>query len=208
MQPGRLAVFSTVVRAGSPHGGATLTSGAGPVPSARRHILLELQWQGWDGRFRHVVVSSKGVRRALGASATVALLAVVALAAVSVGSSHGLASFEVDEVLAESRELTARQAELRERAFDLAEQLQRQIGQARVTLGATGSHGESWGGPCPDPPARDAADDTVMTWLETQGRRLAAFEDELRARRLEERRARASADPQGVGEASAVRHEG
>ncbi|MFI5168052.1 MAG: hypothetical protein ACHQQS_15700 [Thermoanaerobaculales bacterium] len=114
--------FSAVCRAAGASRAATRTD-PGALVGVKRHVLLELQWQGRGGQFRHVVLYRRGLRRVLGTSGIVVLSALAVIGAFSVGSNRALAHFSVDTILNENTELKARQDTLRGRAFELARAL-------------------------------------------------------------------------------------
>lgn len=168
----------------------------------KRHCLLELQWQGGNGKFRHVALSPRGLGWAMGTFGVVVLFVLAVVGAFSVGtnralahlsvagaspggSNRALAHFDVDTVLRENTELKARQDALRERAFDLAEQLYGRVEQGRRMLGTAGIPGHSRESQCPRPPGRDAGDDAILAWLSEQGTRLESIGNELTADRVE-----------------------
>ena len=178
--------FSAVVRAAT-------RADPGVRVGVKRRVLLELQWQGRGGRFRHLALSPPDVLRALGTFGLVASLALIVVGAYSVRSSRALAPSRVDTVLREHAELKAQRDALRERAYDLAEQLYWRVEQGRRMVRMADSPGQAWKGQCPRPPARGAGDAAVLDWLSEQGTRLEAIGDELAAGRVEMGVQRASA---------------
>lgn len=154
---------------------------------ARRHYLLELQWQGAGGRFRHIAINPPGWLPALGAAGSVVLLglALAAVGAFSAWPSEAVGLPGVNALARENAELLARQDALRERAFDLAEQLYLRVEKGRRMLWMAGTPGRAWENPCPRPPARDAGDEAILAWLSEQATRLEAVESELMERRAE-----------------------
>jgi hypothetical protein len=196
--------FSAVCRAAGASRAATR-----PDPGARvgekRRVLLELQWQGRGGKFRHVVVSRRGLRQVLGTSAMVALFALAVVGAFSVRSTRAMGHLGADTAMRESTELNVRHDALREEAFDLADQLYGRIEQGRRMLRMAGSPVHAWEGQCPRPPARDAGDDAILAWLSEQGTRLEAIGNELTAGRVEIGGKQASAPAPANGRTSPVR---
>ncbi len=149
----------------------------------KHHSFLELQWQGRGGKFRHLAITSLGARRVLGSVGIVALFAVVGV--FSVASGRNPARVGVDTLLRENTELKARQNALRERAFDLADELYARAEQGRrmARLGGTARH--AWEGRYPHPPARDAGNEAILAWLSEQGVRLEALGNDLAVGRAE-----------------------
>jgi len=151
----------------------------------KRRVLLELQWQGTGGRFRHIVLSPPGLLRTLGACGVVAVFALAVVGALFVVSSRALEQYGVDAVMRENTELKARQDALRERAFDLAEQLYWHFERERRMARLADTAGHAWVAECPRPPARDAGNDAILAWLSEQGTRLEALGNELTPGRVE-----------------------
>jgi hypothetical protein len=174
------AAFRT---AGEPPAAARTDPGA--RASVRRRVLLELQWQGRGGRFRHFVLRRPGLLRALGTVGVVAALALAVVVALPAGSKRALAPSDVATVLRENAVLKARHDALRERAFDLAEQLYGRVEQRRRLARLADAPGHTWMGQCPRPPSRDVGDEAILAWLSEQGTRLEAIGNELPASRVE-----------------------
>lgn len=129
----------------------------------------------------------------LGAFAIAALLAPAVAVVFSVRSSRALAHLDVDRMLRENAQLRARQDALRERAFDLAEQLYGRVERGRRMLRLTGTAQHASEGQCIRPLARDAGDEVLLAWLSEQGARLEAIGNELASTRAEIGVRRASA---------------
>ena len=178
MRGAEMGGFSAVCRAaGAPRASSQANPGA--RGGLKSKVLLELQWQGRGGKFRHLALSSLGLRRVLGTFGVVVLLA-LALAVVmtfSMRLNRVQAHFGVDAVLRENAELKVRQDVLRQRAFDLAEELYWRVGQGRRLAWMAHSTGNAWKGQCPRPPARDSGDEAILAWLSEQGVRLEALEN-------------------------------
>ena len=130
---------------------------------------LELQWQGRGGRFHHLAFSPRVLRRALG---TFGIVVVIVVGALSLASSRAPAPASIDSVLRENLELKARQDALRERAYDLAEQLYWHAEQELRIAGPADAPGDTRTDMCPRPPGRGASDEAILAWLSDQGVRL------------------------------------
>lgn len=183
------------------------TRTAPPARAGMRHRrLLELQWQGIDGRFRHLALGPPGWRRVAGAIAVVSLLALAVAGAFSAEPGRALARRGIDPVVRENAELRARQEALRERAFDLADLVDRSAEQGRriATLAGVPSHASET--PSAGPPADDAANEALLAWLSEQASRLDALGNELDAGRVETGVKQASL-PEPDGGASAPGHD-
>ncbi len=152
---------------------------------ARPAVLLELQWRGRSGRFRHLAVTPGGLRRVLATSGVVVLLALAVGGALSVRSDRFPSLLGHDPVARENSELKARHAALREQALDAAAQLDERIELGRRMLGAAETPGHAWEDQSLRLPAKDAGDDVVLAWISVQKTRLEALENELAARRVE-----------------------
>jgi hypothetical protein len=171
--------------AGAPRPASPTDPGA--REGAKRHLLLELQWQDRSGRFRHLALSSLGLRRVLGAFGSVVFFA-IALAVVvtfSMRSNRVQAHFGVDAVLRENAALRERQDALRARAFDLAEQLYVRVERGRRMVRLAGTTARGWEHQCPRPPARDAGNEALLAWLSVQAVRLEAIENALAVGQVE-----------------------
>lgn len=172
-------------------------------PSARvgvkRRVLLELQWQGRGGRFRHVVVGRPGLRRALGAVGIVALSALAVVAAGSSRSGRAPAALDVDTLVRENTVLRDQRDALRERAFDLAERLYVRVEQESNRMWSAAPQARPLDGPCPRPPARDAETEALLAWLSEQSARLEVLGGEVPADRIEVGVRRASVPAAGGG---------
>lgn len=176
--------FSVVRRAAGARRAATRTDPDARV-GARPPVLLELQWQGSGGKFRHLILTPRGLQRVLGTSGIVVLLALAVVGVLSVRSDRALGHFAIDPVVRENTELKARHDALRERAFDLAEQLDERIELGRRMLGMAETPAHAWEDQSLRLPARDAGDEAVLAWLSEQEARFEALGNELAARRVE-----------------------
>jgi hypothetical protein len=196
--------FSAVCRAAGASRAATR-----PDPGARvgekRRVLLELQWQGKSGKFRHVVLSRGGLQRVLVTSGIVVLSALAVIGAFAVGPNRALAHSGVDTIVRDNTELKARQDALRERAFDLAEEVYGRIEQGRRMLRMADSQVHAWEDQCPRPPAPDAGDEAILAWLSEQGTRLEVIGNELTTGRVEMGVKQASAPVPANGRKGPVR---
>lgn len=176
--------FSVVCRAAGARRGATRISPDAHV-GARPPVLLELQWQGRSGKFRHLALTRRGLRRVLTASGLVALLALAVVGMRLVRSDRALGHLAVGSVVRENTELKARHDALRERAFDLAEQLDERVELGRRMLGMAETPAHAWKDQSLRLPARDAGDEAILAWLSEQEARFEALGNELAARRVE-----------------------
>jgi len=191
MKRGEAGGFPTACRA---EGGPRASVQIDPAALMKRHVLVELQWQGRGGTFHHIALTSRDVRRVLWTSSGMVLL--LALAIVSgffavlnrAPGPHG-----IEAVLRENMELKARQEVLRERVFDLADQLYWHFDEERRMARLADTAGPTRVAECPPPPARDAGDETLLAWLSEQGTRLEALGNTLTASRVEMRAQQASA---------------
>jgi hypothetical protein len=148
-------------------------------------VLLELQWQGRGGKFRHIALSSRSLLRALGILGIVVVIALGAVGASFVRSNRAPADSGVDTVLREQAQLKARHDALRERVFDLADQLYWHFDEERRMARLAGTAGHAWVVECPLPPARDAEDEALLAWLSEQGARLEQLGNTSPASRVE-----------------------
>ena len=175
--------FSVVCRAAGA-GRAAVRAEPDARAGARPPALLELQWRGRGGKFRHLVLTPGGLRRALGNSGIVALFALAVGGALFVRSDRFPRLFGLDPVVRENTELKARHAALRERAFDAAAQLDERIELGRRMLGMAETPAHAWEDQSLRLPARDAGDDAILAWISEQEARLAAIGNELAAGRV------------------------
>jgi hypothetical protein len=161
--------------------------------AAKHRYSLELQWQGRGGRFHHLAFSPRGLWRALGTFCIVAVLALVGVS--SLPASRAEAPVGIDAFLRENLELKARQDALRERAYDLAEQLYWHAAHELRMVRLADIPGDTWAETCARPPGREAGDEAILAWLSEQGVRLEAFCGGLPAAPVEagERRSAAQA---------------
>ena len=195
MKPAGVGWFSAAGRAAAVSPVAMRADPEAPG-GPRRRYFIEMQWRGSGGRFRHLAVRPPGLRRVTRTLGIVALLAL----AVGVGGTfsgearRATASFGVGAILNAHAGLKARHAALRERAFDLAEQLySSRVVPARWRVRWTAAVDGDSEGRCPRPPARDAGDESIFLWLAEHGTRLEAMVDEPTAGRVETGVIRASA---------------
>ena len=200
-----LGGFSAVCRAAEARRDVTPGDPSAPV-GVKRRVLLELQWQGRGGRFRHVVVSRPGLRRALGAVGIAALSALAVVAATSSRSPRAPAPLDVDTLVRENMVLTDQRDALRERAFDLAERLYVRVEQESNMLWSADPPARPLDGPCPRPPAQDAETEALLAWLSEQSARLEALGGEVPADRVEVGVRRASVPATGGGGTVAPSH--
>ena len=150
---------------------------AGIAP--RRRVLVELQWQGWGGRFRHIVLRPTGLRRPLWAVGIVAVCAVAVVAASFARPQRSPAPHDLGALVRENIELGTQHDALRERAQILAERLYEAVEQQSRMLEM--AHPAPWADQpaCPLPPARDAEINSILDWLHEQSARLEGLQDEL-----------------------------
>jgi hypothetical protein len=178
MERSEVRKLSAVCRVGGPLHAPTRPDLSAFV-GAKRQCLMEVQWQGRSGRFRHLALSPPGLRRVLGTFGIVAFLVLALGGAWLVGSKRAPAHLSVSGVLRESAELEARQDVLRERAFELAEQLYGRVeqGPGMSQMADTPAHVRQ--GRCPSPPSRKAGNEAVLAWLSEYGTRLESIGDTL-----------------------------
>ena len=209
MKRAGLGWFSAVRRSAGVPRDVTRADSAGLV-GVRRRFLLELQWRGRGGKFRHLAVGRPGLRQAAGALGIVALLtlAVGVAGTFSLKSNRPRPHFGAGAILREHTDLKARHDALRERAFDLAEQLYARVEQGRRMVRMAGTTNEALEDWCPRPPARDVGDEAIFVWLSQQGARLEAIGDELTAGRVEPGMKRASVPAPVITETAPTRNTG
>ncbi|TAM54412.1 MAG: M23 family metallopeptidase [Acidobacteria bacterium] len=142
--------------------------------------IWEVQWHpGGGGRFRRLVLTRRGLRRALIALGLAGVLALAIVGALPLGLRGFLTSFTVDAARRDNRALKARRDSLRERSLALAGRVYVQLQRGRRLAWAIGLPQGAWGAPCPAPPAAGAADETAAAWLSQQGARLERLGSEL-----------------------------
>ncbi len=135
--------------------------------------LWELQWHpAGGGRVRRLVLTWRGLRRALVVLGLVGVVVLAFVLALPLGLRAFLTSFTVDAARRENRTLKARQGDLRERAAALSGRVWADVQRGRRLAWAVGIGGATWQPPCPAPPAAGAADAAVASWLSRQGARL------------------------------------
>ncbi|OYV93266.1 MAG: hypothetical protein B7Z68_08800 [Acidobacteria bacterium 21-70-11] len=125
------------------------------------------------------------MRRVLAASGIVVLLALAVVGVRLARSDRALGHLAVGSVVRENTELKARHDALRERAFDLAEQLDERVELERRMLGIAETPAHGWEDQSLRLPARDAGDGALLAWLSEQEARFEALGNELAARRVE-----------------------
>ncbi len=189
-RPG-VSKFSVVCRAAGA-GRAAVRAETDARVGARPPALLELQWRGRSGRFRHLVLTPGGLRRVLGTSGIAALFALAVGGALSVRSDRFPSLLGHDPVARENTELKARHAALREQALDAAAQLDERIELGHRMLGMAETPAHAWESQSLRLPARAAGDDVILAWISEQEARLAAIGNELAAGRVGEGGERAS----------------
>ena len=186
MKPAGVGWFSAAGRAAAVSPVAMRADPEAPG-GPRRRCFIEMQWRGSGGKFRHIAVRPPGLGQV---TRTVGIVALLALAVGVGGTFSGAARSAtspsgVGAILNEHAGLKARHAALRERAFDLAEQLYARVEQGRRMVRRASTASESWTDQCPRPPARDAEDEAIFAWLAEQGMWLEAIGGELTAGRVE-----------------------
>jgi murein DD-endopeptidase MepM/ murein hydrolase activator NlpD len=138
--------------------------------------LWEIQWHpASGGRFRRLVLTRRGLRRAGVALALVLLVVLAIVAALPVGLRGFLTSFTVDAAQRENRALRLQGESQRERAHALAGRLHERMQRARRIAWVVGAEPQAWEVSCPAPPPRGAEDEVVVRWLGEQGARLDAL---------------------------------
>jgi len=189
MKRGRAGGFLTACRAE----GARASAQTDPAAPVKRHVLVELQWQGRGGTFHHIALTSRDMRRVLWTSGMVFVLALAIVSGFLAVLNRAPGPHGIEAVLRENMELKARQEVLRERVFDLADQLYWHFDEERRMARLADTAGPTRVAECPPPPARDAGDETLLAWLSEQGTRLEALGNTLTASRVEMRAQQASA---------------
>lgn len=148
--------------------------------AARRRVLVELQWQGRGGRYRHVVLRPTGLRRTLGAVGIVVVCVLAGVAASSARAQRAPSPDHLDALVRENIELRTELAALRERAQILGERLYETV--EHRSSGLESAHPPvSADQPAYPlfPPGRDAEIDSILDWFYEQSARLGPLEDEL-----------------------------
>ncbi len=115
----------------------------------------------------------------LGAFALVSLIALAVVCGGFAESNPAPAQHDLDAIQRENVELKARQDDLRERAFDLAEQLCWHAERERWTVRPAVAPGHSQMDRRLVPPRRDAGNEAILAWLSEQGAQLEALENEV-----------------------------
>jgi hypothetical protein len=196
MQRAAAGRFSVVRRLAGPRRAPARTDPEGRA-GVRPPVFLELQWQGRGGTVRHLALTPRGVRRVLGTSGIVALLALAVVGALAVRSDRFPRLFGADPVVRENTELKARRDTLRSQAFDLAARLDERVELARTMLGMAEAPAHAWEDQSLRLPAKDVGDDVLIAWISAQEARLEALENELVARRMATSGKQASATAPG-----------
>lgn len=157
------------------------STGTDPIAGiiARRRVLVELQWQGRGGRFRHIVLRPTGLRRPLRAVGIVSVCAFAVVAASFAGPRRSPTPHDLGALVRENIELRTQHDALRERAHILAERLYEAVERQGRMLAMV--HPARWADQpaYPLPPARDAEISSILDWLHEQSARLGALDDEL-----------------------------
>ena len=167
--------------------------------AARRRVLVELQWQGRGGRFRHVVLRPTGLRRTLGAVGIVAVCAVAVVAASLARAQRAPAPHDLDVLVRENSELRTQRDALLERAQILGERLYAAVEQRSSMLEMARLPRWADQPALPFPPARDAEINSILDWLNEEGARLRALEGELPGGRFDNPVSLAFAPPSTTG---------
>jgi len=137
------------------------------------HTLWEIQWHpAGGGPFRRLVMTRRGLRRALIALGVVVVLALGVVGILPLGLKGFLARFTVAAEERENRALRDRGDLLREHALAEARRLYACLQRARRLGWAVGAPPATWREGCEPPPIPTAGDETVVGWLEGCGPRL------------------------------------
>lgn len=135
--------------------------------------LWEIQWHPADGgRFRRLVLTRRGLRRAGVTLALVLLVVLTIVAALPLGLTGFLTSFTVDAARRENRAMRLQGESQRDKAHELAGRLHERVQCARRVAWVVGTEPQAWEVPCPAPPPRGAEDEVIVRWLGEQGARL------------------------------------
>ena len=145
--------------------------------------LWEIQWHPANGgRFRRLVLTRRGLRRAGVTLALVLLVVLVIVAALPLGLRGFLTSFTVNAAQRENRALRLQGESQREKAHELAGRLHERVQRARRIAWVVGAEPQAWEVSCPAPPPRGAEDEAIFRWLGEQGARLDTLGEVLSAR--------------------------
>lgn len=166
--------LSVAARAASTARAATNTGHGG----VKRLVVVELQWLGRGGRFRHMVFRAPRLPLLLATVGIVAVLGLVVGGEFALVSQRALALDRIDAIVRKNMILKERHDALREQAFDLAEQLYWRLEQQHRTATLADSPGHVWAENCPSPPARDASNEAILGWLSEHGVWLEALASE------------------------------
>ena len=144
--------------------------------------LWEIQWHpAGGGRFRRLVLTWRGLRRAAIALGFVLLVMFAIVGALPVGLRGFLSSFTVDAAKRENRALLEQAEPLREQISRLAMLLHDRVQRGRKVAWVLGASPQVWEEGCPPPPSRRANDEETFAWLARQGARLDAIGSDLAA---------------------------
>ncbi len=147
--------------------------------------LWEVQWHpGGSGRIRRLVLTRRGLRRAVGALAVALVVVLAVVAALPLGLRGFLTSFTVEAAQRENRDLRAKGDALREEENRLAAALRGRVQRGRRVAWVLGVPSEVWRSPCTPPPRAGAGDTAVDRWLVEQGERLDVLGESLASPRV------------------------
>jgi len=138
--------------------------------------LWEIQWHPAGGdRFRRLVLTWRGLRRAAIGLGLVLLLLLAIVGALPVGLRGFLTQFTVDAAGRENRSLREQAESSRERIARLAVLLHERVQRGRKVAWVVGASPQLWEETCPAAPPRGASDEETIAWLARQGERLEAL---------------------------------
>lgn len=144
--------------------------------------LWEIQWHpAGGGRFRRLVLTWRGLRRAAIGLGLVLLVVLAIVGALPFGLRGFLTRFTADAAQRENRALREQAEPLRERISRLAMLLHERVQRGRKVAWVVGASPQLWEEECPAPPSRRASDEESIAWLVRQGARLDALGRELAA---------------------------
>jgi hypothetical protein len=107
------------------------------------------------------------------------ILAAIGLAMATVPPASQV---RLETILRENAYLVARQDALRRKAFDLADELYRQVEHDRLVLVHAGEMDPSWNLVHAPPRPREAGNDVILAWLSEQSSRIQTLPPEPAAR--------------------------
>ncbi len=140
--------------------------------------LWEVQWHpAGGGKLRRLVLTRRGLRRALATAALVLLVVLAIVAALPLGLRGFLTSFTVGSAQRDNRALRLKGDELREKAHRLAVSLFEQVQRGRRVAWVVGAEPHVWLPSCLPVPQGEAGDERAMLWLTEQGARLGMLGD-------------------------------